>query len=1003
MRTDRWEKIEHLYHDARGLSAEQRGRYLEEQCGTDAGIREQVEVLLAQDDSPNSLLRPAVSVRAGLHTIVAPQTSLVGRSIGPYQVLEHIGSGGMGDVYRARDTKLNRDVAVKVLPPNLALDGEWLARFRREAQILASLNHPNIAAIYGFEESDDVHALVLELVDGPTLADRLGRGPISIGEALDAARQIADAIAAAHERGVVHRDLKPANIKLRSDGVVKVLDFGLAKLADPSSAAETDSHAAPWTTIAGPAATVGARVLLGTPAYMSPEQVKGKPADLRSDTWAFGCVLFEMITGQRAFVGDDITDTLAAVLRDEPDWTAWPAAPPNLRTIVNGCLQKDRKASIGDIGTVRFLLTEQPPPSSGSSPKRADRRWSNGALALAALALTIGAGVMWIMGVSRPETPRPITRLSILLSDQRLSLLGRRQIAISPDDSQVVYVSGRSLFLRSLSDAEARPIAGTEDVLGVSGPVFSPDGRSVAFWSGTDQTIKRIAVSGGLAVTICHATNPFGMSWNGDDILYGQGPEDSMGQSPVGVMRVRATGGRPELVMKVGPEERASDPQMLPDNRSVLFTLTAGIRALQGYSEDIWDKSRIVVFTPNVNGLKTLLEGGRDARYLPTGHIVYSVGGKVFAFSFDPGRLERTGQPVPVLQGVARSGIAAPAQFNASQKGSLIYFPGPSTSILSTLFYLAFLDRSGKTERLKLPPRRYESPRVSSDGRRLAYAITDDQGADVWVYELSDANSDPRRLTFGGRNRFPVWSADGRSIAFQSDREGDLGIWEQRADVSGPGAERLTKPETGTSHFPESWSRRGDLLSFSAEKGQRYSLRLLPIQDKHDFSFGNVESGLPAASEFSPDGRWLAYQIGEPRAPNPLSNTGIYVQPVPATGSLHQVSGGNVGFRPMWSSDGKEIFYGVGSVGPRPQWVAAPIIRTQPTIMFGPAVPLPSGDLFTGGGPNNSISLRNYGMAPDGKRIGIVRADSVSSAQPPDVIQVVLNWSDELKQRVRAK
>src|SRR5215471_17457611 len=375
---DRWEKIEHAYHGARGLSAEQRARFLDEQCGTDAAMREQVDVLLAQDDSPNSLLsQPVIDVTAGLPTIMARLDSLVGRSIGPYRVLEHIGSGGMGDVYRARDMKLNRDVALKVLPPIFALDAERLARFKREAQVLASLNHPNIGAIYGFEESDDERALVLELVDGPTLADRLARRPMSIDEALAAARQIAEAISAAHERGVVHRDLKPANIKLRSDGVLKVLDFGLAKLVEPA-AGETDPSATTRPTITSPATAIGAGVLLGTPAYMSPEQVKGRPADARSDVWGFGCVLYEMITGRRAFAGDDVTDTLAAVLRGEPDWAALPAdTPSTLRTLLEGCLQKDRKACIADIGTVRFLLNEQRLASAVPRSTPTAPRWSN--------------------------------------------------------------------------------------------------------------------------------------------------------------------------------------------------------------------------------------------------------------------------------------------------------------------------------------------------------------------------------------------------------------------------------------------------------------------------------------------------------------------------------------------------------------------------------------------------------------------------------------------------
>jgi serine/threonine-protein kinase len=1000
---DRWELIEHAYHGARDLSGAERARFLDRECGSDAAIRRQVEALLAQDDSPDSLLnQPVVDGAAGWAGSLGPRTSLIGRSIGPYHVLEHLGSGGMGEVYRARDPKLNRDVALKVLPPIFALDVERLARFKREAQVLASLNHPNIGAIYGFEESADVRALVLELVDGPTLGDRLARGPMSIDDALAAARQIADAIAAAHERGVVHRDLKPANIKLRSDGVLKVLDFGLAKLVEPV-AAETDPSATARPTITSPATAIGAGGLLGTPAYMSPEQVKGRPADARSDVWGFGCVLYEMITGRRAFVGDDVSDTLAAVLRAEPEWAALPAdTPPTLRTVLEGCLRKDRRACIGDIGTVRFLLNEQRLASSVPSSTLTAARWSNRGVAIAAIVLTIaGAGVIGIMSASRQEAPRPVVRFSMPLGDGvKLSNPGRRQVAISADGTQVIFAANRQLFVRSFSDSEARPIAGTLDTGSVTNPAFSPDGRFVAFWSGTERALKRVAITGGSAVTICHANNPFGVSWSADDILFGEGPEDAASLNRIGIKRVRATGGEPELLVKVKQDERAADPEMLPGSAGVLFTLASGFKTLEGNNARPWDQARIVVYTSKDEPPRILFQGGRAAHYLPTGHIVYAVGDNLFASSFDLAHLRPTGASIPILGGVGRTTETGgpAAQYSVSRNGSLIYFP--ATLNLVTRFNLAFLDPGGETQPLKLPANRYESPRVSPDSKQLAFVINDDRGADVWVYDLS-GNNEPRRLTSGGRNRLPVWSADSRYVVFQSDREGDLAIFWQRSDGSAP-PERLTTPEPGTSHFPESWSPTGDVLSFSAEKGNRYTLRLRSLREKRDVSFGDVESGLPAASEFSPDGGWIAYQKGEPRAPDPLANTAVFVQAVQQTGPAIQISSGDVGYRPMWSTDGKELFYALQSKGPSPpRWVAVPI-DLQPNVRWGAPRPVPAGDLTTTG--PNGAATRDYALAPDGRRIGVVRAQAPEKSQPvPDFIQVVLNFSEELKQRVPAK
>src|SRR5262245_51277117 len=444
---DRWTRLEHVYHGARELSGDSRGQFLDEQCGSDHDLRRQVEELLAQDAAPDSFFnRPAVDVAAVWPTM-PPALKLTGRRVGPYEVLDAIGSGGMGEVYRARDTKLQRDVALKVLPPPLRSDPDRLSRFAREARSLAALNHPNIAAIYGFEEADDVQALALELVEGPTLADRIGAGPLPLDEVLSIARQIVAALDAAHGQGIVHRDLKPANIKVRSDGMVKVLDFGLAKAVAPDVLGSGDAVTSP--TMTSPALTrMG--VLLGTAAYMSPEQAKGRPVDTRTDVWAFGCVLYEMLTGKRAFAGEDVSDTLAVVLRGEPDWTALPTKLPSpIRTLLAGCLTKDRKACIADVSAVRFLMSERGNTAPALDRPATQPPWKRAVLVSAmAFVGAVAVGIVaWSLKPSR-AIALPVVRFSLpLLGDRMFTNGGRQLLAISPDGTRVVYVADRRLYL----------------------------------------------------------------------------------------------------------------------------------------------------------------------------------------------------------------------------------------------------------------------------------------------------------------------------------------------------------------------------------------------------------------------------------------------------------------------------------------------------------------------------------------------------------------------------
>ena len=909
-----------------------------------------------------------------------------GARLGPYEILALVGAGGMGEVYRARDTKLNRDVALKILPDAFASDPDRLARFTREAQTLAALNHPHIAHIYGLERLDGVSFIVMELVDGEDLAQRIARGPIPIDEALPMARQIAEALEAAHEQGIIHRDLKPANIKVRPDGAIKILDFGLAKALDPLASSPAAAALANSPTLTSPAAMTAAGVILGTAAYMSPEQAKGRLVDKRSDVWAFGCVLFEMLTGRRAFAGEDVSDTLAEVLKGDPDWAALPATTPSsIRALVEGCLRKDRKQRIGDISTVLYLLN-QPATTSGAAPAfvapppRPLWRRTLPVVVTAVVVFALTAGAMWRLRLSVPST---VMRFTMALPDgQQWSGPGRSIIAVSPAGTHIVYSANRRLYLRSLSDLEVRPITGVDNPGNTNqvNPVFSPDGRSIAYWEQSDGTIKKIALSGGAAITVCQADSPFGISWDGDTIFFGQGSK--------GIMRVSANGGKPEAVASVNAGELAHGPHLLPDGQTLLFTLATGANA------DRWDKARIVAESLKSHERKTLIDGGSDARYLPTGHLVYALGGVIFAVPFDVKRLVQSGGSVPIVEGVRRAiANTGSAQLGISDTGSLAYVPGP-VSTTSGQMSVGLFDRKGGSALLKIQPGAYQLPRMSPDGKRIAFGSDDGKEASIWIYELSGTSS-MRRLTFEGQghNRFPVWSADGLRVAFQSDREGDLGIFWQRADGAGT-AERLTKADEGASHIPESWAPDGERFLYNAGKGGATSLWVFSLKDRKAVHFDAVESPATAltGAVFSPDGHWVAYASREGRA-----SSAVYVQPFPPTGAKYQISkNAEDGHHPVWSPDGAELFF---QPGPGAQ-MAAVRITTQPSFAFGEAISVASP--FQIAAP---AVERPYDISRDGQHfLGLVDAAQRQSGAPASLqIQVVLNWFEELKARVPAR
>jgi eukaryotic-like serine/threonine-protein kinase len=893
-----------------------------------------------------------------------------------FSIVEAIGRGGMGEVYRAHDRRLDRDVALKILPKRFALDADRLARFTREAQVLGALNHPNIAAIHSVEEFDDVRALVLELVEGPTLAERIERGPIAIDEAVPIARQIAGALEAAHEQGIVHRDLKPANVKLRPDGTVKVLDFGLAKITQREVFGSPDVATSP--AITSPS-MVQRGLVLGSAAYVSPEQARGHDADKRSDIWAFGVVLYEMLSGRRAFQGEEVSDTLASVLRQDIDWSALPASTPAVvRRLIARCLDRDARQRLRDIGEARIVLDDPEGlrPEERPLPRRTLRSRVMSIAATAIVAGVLGAVAAWLL---RPSSFPAITRLTLSLPAGTTLFANRSVVAISPDGTQVVYVTPSGLHLRVLSVFDTQVIRGSEGIFNISEPTFSPDGRSIVFHTTADQTLKKIPVSGGAAVTVAHAASPYGLSWRPDGIVFVEPVQATMSDpDPRGsaIMRVSADGGPPETLVRLNDGEVAHGPEILPGGQQLLFTLATG------KASDRWDHASIVVQSLTSGERKVLIAGGSDARYVSTGHLVYAIGGSLFAVAFDVELLEVRSAPVSVLEGVRRADASSSggAHFTVAANGTLAYVAGPRSPGLD----LALTDRRGGVQRLNLPPRAYEAPRLSSDGTRLVVGSDDGREVVVWMYALS-AQSALRRVTYEGNNRFPIWSRDDAHVAFQSDREGDRGIFWQFADGSGK-AERLTRSEPGESHEPEAWSPTADVMLFSIQKGIDVALWMLSVKDRKAIPFDNVRSSTRVGATFSRDGRWVAYASSEGRKKT------VYVQPFPPTGIKYQLVAGESEQpnHPLWSPDGTELFY-----NPGPGEFKSISISTQP-FAFGKATPLtrPFGGAST-------LTRRPYDITPDGKFLVAV-ADRLSDGGEleADGIRVVLNWTEELKRLV---
>jgi serine/threonine protein kinase/Tol biopolymer transport system component len=1002
MRPERWKRTEELYHEARTRPKGERAAFLAEACRDDEGLRRDVESLLNEPVSDDGFLgAPVLAAQPVADTTLVTMT---GRSLGGYYLQTLIGAGGMGEVYLAHDAKLGRDVAIKILPPALTSDPDRVARLEREARMLAALNHPNICAIYGLEEADGIRFLILELVDGDTLAHRLaevsrlapqGSG-LPLRDALTIARQITTALEVAHERGIIHRDLKPTNIKITPDGVVKILDFGLAKAVGGQSST-SDLTQAPVATRNGPREGT----LIGTAAYMSAEQACGKVVDRRTDIWAFGVIVFEMLAGHRPFTGETISETLASVLKTDPNWSALPATvPPDLRELLRRCLEKDPKRRLQAIGDARVqiedLLSAAPEEwvaAVGSSPPRRRQRalpWvATGALAVALLfALTRWAPWRPLM------SPPPFRRLSVELgADVSLarSAVGAATI-LSPDGEVVVFVAQKGgsgspqLYVRRLDQLQATRLSGTDDA---DGPFFSKDGQWVAFFAGGK--LKKISVTGGLVVTLCDAPNGRGGAWAEDGTVVFS---PDLGQR-VSLLRVSSDGGKPEPLTSLAEGEVTQRwPQILPGGTAVLYTGSSS-------PGDFGDANLVVQplarGTPN-GARKVVVRGGYQGRYLPSGtgspkraereggHLVYIHDGKLLAAPFDLERLEVTGQPVSLPEGVASNADTGGAQFAVSASGTLVYLPGQS---VSTEVPIHWMDREGKTTPLRATPAYWSNLLFAPDGRRLAMQIA--APSDIWVYEwardeLTKLTSDP------AYDSKPVWTPDGRRIVFGSARadQSTLNLYWQPVDGPG-GPKRLTVSKN--QQRPASWHKSGKFLAFEEQNPTTsWDLMILPLEgdDASGWKPGEPTVFLSTPSVerepmFSPDGRWLAYYSNES---GPYE---VYVRPFPGLGSKSQRVSAGGGTYPLWSRTKPELFYGVNG-----QIMVVSYAVADGSFRGGKPQPWSDGHYLER--PGN----RGFDLHPDGVRFALALPASASNGAKQDHVTFIFNFFEELRRMAPA-
>jgi serine/threonine-protein kinase len=886
------------------------------------------------------------------------------QTLAHYRLLEKIGEGGMGVVWKALDTSLNREVAIKILPEAFLADGERLGRLQREARLLASLNHPGIASVFGLHEDGGMHFLAMELVPGEDLAQRLMHGPLPMDEAVRVTADIAQALEAAHEQGVIHRDLKPANIKLTADGKVKVLDFGLAKALESSvTSGAADPSMSPTVTSAG---TV-AGVVLGTPAYMSPEQARGRPADRRADIWALGTVLYELLSGRRAFGGETVSDSLAAILKSEPDWNALPAATPlPVRRLLKRCLTKDPERRLPHVSAIRFELLEPdttPPGAAGLEPGFAAAPSRLLRLLPWALSLALAGAVLAILWQSSGSATREIYNLAApFAQDLKLPDTQTGVLALSPDGRSmaVVLSDGQSqrIYLKKMDTGKLEPLQGAESA---DTPFFSPDSRWLGFFAGG--ALKKVLVEGGRPITICQVTgNNRGASWGEDGrIVFAEhfsGP----------LREVLEAGGSPTdltILDKETGERSHRWPQFISHEDMVLFTVG------RADSPEYYDGADIDAQRLSTGERTTILKGASMARYLPTGDLVFARDGFLFAVPFDIKELKTMGTPVPVLEDLRGSRPSGLAYVSFARNGTMAYIQGEPFSQQGRLTWRT---RDGKSEPLDAPVDQYYEPSLSPDGTKVALAMVGDSRSDIWIYQIE--GNTLTRLTFAGDNVSPVWTPDGKQIAFSSVRDDQLAsVYTKAADGSGEAHLLFATnrhPDAGGA-LPTSWTPDGNRLAVQITDQNQANIIIYSPEDDEEIPF-LTQPFTESNASFSPDGKWLAYISDE------SGTFQVYVRPFPGPGGKWQISV-NEGVEPRWTRDGKEILFRTGR-----QLLTAEIDVENGFKAARPQVLLDDLPIVLVAG--------TYSIAPDGQRVLVVEPAGPDTA--PEQVTVVINWFSQL-------
>jgi serine/threonine-protein kinase len=907
-------------------------------------------------------------------------TLTLGSRLGPYEITSALGVGGMGEVYRAHDTKLNRDVAIKVLLPTVANDPDRLARFSREAQVLASLNHPQIAQIHGLEEANGVRALVMELVEGPTLADRIARGPIPTDEALLIARQIADALEAAHEQGIIHRDLKPANIKVREDGTVKVLDFGLAKALDPTTSSSLNATMSPTLSIHA----TQAGIILGTAAYMSPEQARGKPVDKRADIWAWGVVLYEMLTGAPAFGSENIPDVMANVLTKDPNWLALPASTPaSVRRLLTRCLERDGKRRLRDIADARLDIEEAldhpravPIDSIERIPSSSSRMTSTVVGLVAVVAMLVGAvGAIVIMrsrGVVRTAASEVVSFTVSLPPGATLSTIAPAAV-LSPDGRHLVIVGredasdvgSRTLFLRTASDITPRKIRGTDRAMR---PFFSPDGRWIGFFRFEGNALMKIPLQGGAPETIARVNGTgdptiHGADWGTDGtIVFGQRSGTS---GFMGLSRVSASGGTPTELLSpdLARGEEYGWPQWLPGGEYLLFSIERRGGQATG---------AVAVLSIKTGQKRVLVEDAAYGRLADTEHLLFVRGGNLVAATFNQTRLEISGEPIVVQPDIGYQPGSASADFTlaAASGSAAMVFRDPRYIDPSSLVWV---DRQGRGTPTEAVERGFRQPRLSPDGQRLLVDIRDSRSRDIWIYDFR--LSQLSRVTTD-EGETPIWSPDGSSVAWAGRADGKYHVVLKRSD--GSDVERRIWSTDEHIHLND-WAPDGQSLLLNATHGQQHTLVEVTLQPQVSTRPFRKSKSNEYGATISPDGRRVAF-VSDESGP-----AEVFLTARNGVGKVQVSSGG--GTEPVWSRDGRELFYRSGR---RLMSVAA----GTAALDFGPSRLLFDGPYIT-----SNDRAPSYAVSPDGQRFLMMQPVRAAGAE----VVVTLNWLEELKKRIATK